>query len=54
MQEVQSAQQRSRKKKSGKLEFLKQVFFVVKWLGKIFHVMNVAVTEFMKLLHHFF
>jgi hypothetical protein len=54
MQKVQPAQQRSRKKKANKLEFLKQVFTVVSWLGKIFHVLNIAGTEMMKLLHLFF
>lgn len=54
MQKVQPAQQRSRKKKASKLEFLKKVFTVVNWLGKIFHALNIAGTEIVKLWHLFF
>lgn len=54
MQKVQPAQQRSRKKKASKLEFLKQVLTVVSWLGKIFHAMNVVGAELIKLWHLFF
>jgi hypothetical protein len=55
MQKVKPTQQRSRNtKKFDKKKFFKTVLSVVKWLGKLFHLINYLTTELLKLWHHFF